>query len=474
MRMRSRWMYKYPLCILYFSREKNLLAFVVVPSSFSLPLPHCSTSPSPVISLTLGQFSYLRFPDVCRVFNRAVESSTVRQFEAKSLLGHGGNDFAQRDDQGDQASSPSLEEIKAIEVPRTAEPCFQKQMALVDSVIRSWKCNLTGDEYRQVVLYAGPSITLRRPTPKESVFDAPSPSGFFGYHLKSLEYGFCFPLHHLTISFLKHFDFLPCQLVPNSHRYMAGFFIRCRQTRVRPNLDRFEALFRVAKFSGSNSGSYAALSQRMKLLRDKSKAKSSRGPSDVLPLTPHPGPFAEEVPLTKKCKDVASATLWSGLRKTRLRPTVTLNWQGRATTLKGELAASEEHAWAAEEEARKAKEHRQNAVKVFQASPAFVEAALPRMEDLLKAGVETDVGKRFSIQEGKSYFSLGQGKSYFAVPHHHPNRRMPGQWKGCLGHDNQSLVVRPVDATGLLLPSNFEVLNLLPLANANVEEMGVG
>ncbi|VFQ65985.1 unnamed protein product [Cuscuta campestris] len=91
-------------------------------------------------------------------------------------------------------------------------------------------------------------MTVHRPTSEESVFDAPP--GFFAILLKSLEYGFRFPLHQLVKDFFLHFDFLPCQVVPKSHRYLAGFLIRCQGTGVHPDLARFLLLFWLAKSSG--------------------------------------------------------------------------------------------------------------------------------------------------------------------------------------------------------------------------------
>ncbi|VFQ95941.1 unnamed protein product [Cuscuta campestris] len=57
--------------------------------------------------------------------------------------------------------------------------------------------------------------------------------------------------------------------MPKSHRYLAGFLIRCQGTGVWPDLVRFLLLFRLAKSSGranSDSGSYASVSQRQEKL----------------------------------------------------------------------------------------------------------------------------------------------------------------------------------------------------------------
>ncbi|VFQ67160.1 unnamed protein product [Cuscuta campestris] len=203
---------------------------------------------------------------VCRVFH----SSFVR-CRARARARHSG--FRTQGGQAEQPGSPSIEEIAAVEVPGETEPHLQKRTLLVDSLIRECKCDLSSDEFLKAVRYAGPLVTVRRPTPEESVFDAPP--GYFAIHLKSLESGFRFPLESLVTDFFKHFDFLPCQLVPNSHRYLAGFLIRCREVGVRADLERLLTLFRVAKSSGSDGGSFAALCQRQERLF-KTKKESNR------------------------------------------------------------------------------------------------------------------------------------------------------------------------------------------------------
>ncbi|VFQ63501.1 unnamed protein product [Cuscuta campestris] len=175
--------------------------------------------------------------------------------------------------QAEQPGSPSIEEIAAVEVPGETKPRLQKRTLLVDSLIRECNCDLSSDEFLKAMRYAGPLVTVRRPTPEESVFDAPP--GYFAIHLKSLESGFRFPLESLVTDFFKYFDFLPCQLVPNSHRYLAGFLIRCREMGVWADLERLLTLFRVAKSSGSDGGSFAALCQRQERLF-RTKKESNR------------------------------------------------------------------------------------------------------------------------------------------------------------------------------------------------------
>ncbi|VFQ74702.1 unnamed protein product [Cuscuta campestris] len=132
--------------------------------------------------------------------------------------------------QESNSCTPSIEEIVAVKVSSQSEPRHQRRTAMEDSGIRAQKCTLKGDEFRKAKrLASAPGVTVRRPTPKEPVFYAPS--GSFAIHLKSLEYGFHFPLHQLVIDFFLHFDLLPCQVVPKSHRYLAGFLVRCQGRR---------------------------------------------------------------------------------------------------------------------------------------------------------------------------------------------------------------------------------------------------
>ncbi|VFQ83726.1 unnamed protein product [Cuscuta campestris] len=117
----------------------------------------------------------------------------------------------------------------------------------------------------------------------DSVFDVPP--GFFAIQLKSLKYGFRFPLHLLVVAFFHHFDLLPCQIVPKSHHYVAGFLIHCQQTEVRPDLGRFLIIFWPAKFSGVDSGSYAALVQMQeKIFKSKDSVKSWKEKFILSPL----------------------------------------------------------------------------------------------------------------------------------------------------------------------------------------------
>ncbi|VFQ76328.1 unnamed protein product [Cuscuta campestris] len=203
----------------------------------------------------------------------SIASSPVPSSDAERELGPGSRGSVAQGDRSEQPGSPSLEEVAVVEVPGVSDHRLQRRTLLVDSLIRECKCDLSSDEFLRAMRYAGPLVNVRRPSPDESVFDAPP--GYFAVHLKSLESGFCFPLESLVTDFFKHFDFLPCQLVPNSHRYLAGFLIRCRETGVRADLERLLTLFRVAKSSGSDGGSFAALCQRQERLF-RTKKESNR------------------------------------------------------------------------------------------------------------------------------------------------------------------------------------------------------
>ncbi|VFQ64025.1 unnamed protein product [Cuscuta campestris] len=82
-------------------------------------------------------------------------------------------------------------------------------------------CQITDRGFADATDMVGPSIEVLRPTSTQTALDAPS--GFFTVHLASLKKGLRFPLHPLLVEFLNVVDLLPCQLVPNSHRYIAGY-----------------------------------------------------------------------------------------------------------------------------------------------------------------------------------------------------------------------------------------------------------
>ncbi|VFQ87718.1 unnamed protein product [Cuscuta campestris] len=476
----------------------------------------------------------------------SVESSTLRSSEAEHGLVLGSQGSVPQGGQAEQPGSPSIEEIAAVEVPGETEPLLQKRTLLVDSLIRECKCDLSSDEFLKAVRYAGPLVTVRRPTPEESVFDAPP--GYFAIHLKSLESGFRFPLESLVIDFFKYFDFLPCQLVPNLHRYLAGFLIRCQEVGVRADLERLLTLFRVAKSSGSDGGSFAALCQQQERLfktkkesnrtwkskfvfvsvgsaspfRDtplssfrrrsklfasskatadtdklcsggpyepgvlvndealskfgvvfhdedepkrrvvqsqleegpsgeimisaadrkklfKSKPRSESGqergfversevPTLALELHPSARPNGDKFgrhggPVSTLLLELGSAAMrapelverfeWYVAEKAKGEEELR-RLQERVAGLEGKLTDAEERARvagqariAAEEKARRLGEEAEHVIEAFQTSPAFEEAALSRMDDLLKVWAQTPAGQRLLFKEGQANYSMG-------------------------------------------------------------------
>ncbi|VFQ61143.1 unnamed protein product [Cuscuta campestris] len=98
--------------------------------------------------------------------------------------------------------------------------------------------------------------------------------------------------------------------------------------------------------------------------------------------------------------------------------------QGHVADLEGKLAEAEERARASEQariaaeekayldglgcyKARHLEEESEHAIEAFQTSPAFEEAALSRMDNLLKIWAQTPDGKRLLIKEGQANYSLG-------------------------------------------------------------------
>ncbi|VFQ63000.1 unnamed protein product, partial [Cuscuta campestris] len=112
-----------------------------------------------------------------------------------------------------------------------------------------------------------------RPTSTQTALDAPS--GFFTVHLASLKKGLRFPLHPLLVEYLNEVDLLPCQLVPNSHRYIAGYLVRCKAVGVKPTLDHFIFTFKLTK-GHKDWASYASLSQRSSKLFASDKKGSTK------------------------------------------------------------------------------------------------------------------------------------------------------------------------------------------------------
>ncbi|VFQ82881.1 unnamed protein product [Cuscuta campestris] len=100
------------------------------------------------------------------------------------------------------------------------------RVGLDENIMALCHCQITDRGFADATDMVGPSIEVLRPTSTQTALDAPT--GFFTVHLVSLKKGLRFPLHPLLIEFLNVVDLLPCQLVPNSHRYIAGYLVRCK------------------------------------------------------------------------------------------------------------------------------------------------------------------------------------------------------------------------------------------------------
>ncbi|VFQ85708.1 unnamed protein product [Cuscuta campestris] len=99
-------------------------------------------------------------------------------------------------------------------------------VGLDENIMALCHCQITHRGFADATDMVGPSIEVLRPTSTQTALDAPL--GFFTVHLASLKKGLRFPLHPLLIEFLNVVDLVPCQLVPNSHRYIAGYLVRCK------------------------------------------------------------------------------------------------------------------------------------------------------------------------------------------------------------------------------------------------------
>ncbi|VFQ69062.1 unnamed protein product [Cuscuta campestris] len=166
------------------------------------------------------------------------------------------------------------------------------RVELDENIMALCHCQITDRGFADATDMVGPSIEVMRPTSTQTALDAPS--GFFTVHLASLKKGLRFPLHPLLIEFLNVVDLLPCQLVPNSHRYIAGYLVRCKDVGVKPTLDHFIFTFKLTK-GHKDWASYASLSQRSSKLFASDKKGSTKDwkPFFVFVSTGPESPFTE-------------------------------------------------------------------------------------------------------------------------------------------------------------------------------------
>ncbi|VFQ95754.1 unnamed protein product [Cuscuta campestris] len=147
------------------------------------------------------------------------------------------------------------------------------RVGLDENIMAQCHCQITDRGFADATDMVRPSIEVMRPTSTQTALDAPS--GFFTVHLASLKKGLRFPLHPLLIEFLNVVDLLPCQLVPNSHWYIAGYLVRCKVVGVKPTLDHFLFTFKLTK-GHKDWASYASLSQRSSKLFASDKKGSTK------------------------------------------------------------------------------------------------------------------------------------------------------------------------------------------------------
>ncbi|VFQ80256.1 unnamed protein product [Cuscuta campestris] len=148
-----------------------------------------------------------------------------------------------------------------------------KRVELEENIKALGHCQVNDRGFADATDMVGPSIEVQRPTRTQTALDAPP--GFFTIHLASLKKGLRFPLHSLLIQFLNEVDLLPCQLVPNSHRYNTGYLIECKEAGVEPTLNHILFTFKLAKGHG-DWASYASLSQRSSKLFTSDKKGSTK------------------------------------------------------------------------------------------------------------------------------------------------------------------------------------------------------
>ncbi|VFQ69759.1 unnamed protein product [Cuscuta campestris] len=161
--------------------------------------------------------------------------------------------------QPSSAAAPSQKLCRLRKQFPSSTPALKgTRVELEENIMALCHCQVTDKGFTDATDMVGPSIEVQRPTMTQTTLDAPP--GFSTVHLASLKKGLRFPLHSLLIEFLNEVDLLPCQLVPNSHRYIAGYLIKCKEAGVEPTLDHFLFTFKLAKGHG-DWASYASLSQ---------------------------------------------------------------------------------------------------------------------------------------------------------------------------------------------------------------------
>lgn len=80
----------------------------------------------------------------------------------------------------------------------------------------------------------------------------------------ALDAGFRFPVDNFIIRLLAEYQIHPCQLYPNSWRYISIFLIRCRQLGIHPTTTLFRSIF-VASNSSDQKKGWVSLKHRAKI-----------------------------------------------------------------------------------------------------------------------------------------------------------------------------------------------------------------
>ncbi|VFQ68870.1 unnamed protein product [Cuscuta campestris] len=342
------------------------------------------------------------------------------------------------------------------------------RVRLDENIMALCHCQIIDRGFTDATDMVGPSIEVLRPTSTQTALDAPS--GFFTVHLASLKKGLRFPLHSLLIEFLNEVDLLPCQLVPNSHRYIAGYLIRCKKVGVKPTLDHFLFTFKLTKVEPQGLeeemdgdlliGHFIAGRKRKRdaTRQSKSRRSSSRGEDS---------PLREQVVIEVEDQDDAaletgtmaisspprSLMLGGDLDRARISAgseddlnNMVLLKLSQATLGMIELVGQRQDRQAAMDEAKKAAEDKQKelqdevarlareleeekgrsanletknaslsseahrleeAIESFKSSPEFTAVAMERMGKLVVEWLNTRPGAQWMVKESEKTFSCG-------------------------------------------------------------------
>ncbi|VFQ65582.1 unnamed protein product [Cuscuta campestris] len=333
------------------------------------------------------------------------------------------------------------------------------RVELGENIMALFYCQVTDQGFADATDMVGPSIEVRQPSRTQTTLDAPP--GFFTLHLASLKKGLQFPLHSLFVEFLNEVDFLPCQLVPNSHRYIDGYLIKCKEVGVEPTLDHFLLTFKLARGHG-DWASYASLFQRSSKLLTSDKKGSTKDwkpffvfvstwPESSFTGSGHPSFHHVQPPksnatllsITRKLCGKGSVEIMSARTEESLKAWATLGMielagreqdhqfaldevrkaaeakhmelQGEVTRLARELREEKSHyAQLKEEKTSLSSEVGSVSARVvelevepFKTSPKFTTVAMERMSKLVVEWLKTEPETKWMVREAKKAFHCG-------------------------------------------------------------------